>query len=153
FAATMLSPEQNAAFLENFIQNKLSGEIKNNWLAQEFTARVLGEASLANGKTPPDFSVKSHKGETFSLSDVKGKVVLLDFWASWCRPCRIENPNVVRLYQQYKDKGFTVFSVSLDNNMQKWVSAIEQDQLSWQYHGSNLLGWQCPVAQLYKVNS
>src|SRR5690606_8690650 len=93
------------------------------------------------------------KGETFSLSDVKGKVVLLDFWASWCRPCRIENPNVVRLYQQYKDKGFTVFSVSLDNNMQKWVSAIEQDQLSWQYHGSNLLGWQCPVAQLYKVNS
>jgi peroxiredoxin len=152
FAATMLNVEQNANYLNKFIV-KNQATLTNNTLMQEFSARVAKETKLTVGGKAPDFSLKTAKGENISLADAKGKVVLIDFWASWCRPCRMENPNVVRLYNQYKEKGFTVFSVSLDNNMQKWVSAIEQDGLIWNYHGSNLLGWQCPVAQLYKVNS
>lgn len=152
FAATMLNVEQNATYLSSFVQKNQS-KLGTNSLMQEFAAKVGNETKLAIGGKAPDFSLKNAKGETLNLADAKGKVVLLDFWASWCRPCRMENPNVVRLYNQYKDKGFTVFSVSLDNNMQKWVAAIEQDGLIWNFHGSNLLGWQCPVAQQYKVNS
>jgi peroxiredoxin len=152
FAATMLNMDQYGAYLNEF-SNKISAQLPDNDLAKEFVAKVKGETALSMGNKAPEFSLKTAKGEKISLNDVKGKVVLLDFWASWCRPCRIENPNVVRLYNQYKDKGFTVFSVSLDNNLEKWVNAIQQDGLTWPYHGSNLLGWQCPVAQQYKVNS
>lgn len=152
FAVTMLNMEQNAVFVEKYAQ-KLKKLIPDNTLAQEFFARVDNETKIAIGKAAPNFQLKNMKGETVSLEDAKGQVILLDFWASWCRPCRMENPNVVRLYNMYKEKGFTVFSVSLDNNMQKWVSAIQQDNLTWPHHGSNLLGWQCPVAQQYKVSS
>jgi peroxiredoxin len=152
FAITMLNMEQNAVYVEQYAQ-KIKKELPDNELAKEFVARVESETKIAVGKAAPNFQLKNMKGETVSLDDAKGKVILLDFWASWCRPCRMENPNVVRLYDQYKEKGFTVFSVSLDNNLQKWVGAIEQDKLSWSHHGSNLLGWQCPVAQQYKVSS
>lgn len=152
FAASMLNMDQNAAALSKFSE-KIKAELPDNSLAQEFLKLTNANAELAIGKPAPNFTLKSIKGETLSLEQVKGKVVLLDFWASWCKPCRIENPNVVRLYNEYEKKGFTVFSVSLDNNLQKWANAIEQDQLSWPYHGSNLKGWQCPVAQQYKINS
>jgi peroxiredoxin len=152
FAATMLNMDQFGVYLEAFAE-KIRTKLPDNDLAKEFLAKVKSETALSLGKPAPDFSLKTTKGEVISLKDVKGKVVLLDFWASWCRPCRIENPNVVRLYNRYKDKGFTVFSVSLDNNLEKWVNAIQQDGLIWPYHGSNLMGWQCPVAQKYKVSS
>jgi thiol-disulfide isomerase/thioredoxin len=83
------------------------------------------------------------------LSSLRGKVVLIDFWASWCGPCRKENPNVVRLYNQYKAKGFTVFSVSLDQDAEAWKKAIASDGLIWPNHVSDLLGWQTPLVQLY----
>jgi peroxiredoxin len=152
FAVTMLNMEQNAPYLSQYAA-KLSKTLPENSLAKEFIAKVNSEASTSVGSVAPDFTLKTSKGESISLKDTKGKVVLLDFWASWCRPCRMENPNVVRLYNQYKNKGFTVFSVSLDNNLEKWVAAIQQDGLVWPYHGSNLLGWQCPVAQQFKVQS
>lgn len=152
FAASMLNKDQNTATLANFAE-KIKAELPENSLAKEFLQLVNNNAELAIGKQAPNFTLKNMKGETLSLEQVRGKVVLLDFWASWCKPCRIENPNVVRLYKEYEKKGFTVFSVSLDNNLQKWVAAIDQDQLIWPYHGSNLQGWQCPVAQQYKVNS
>ena len=83
------------------------------------------------------------------LSDLKGKVVLLDFWASWCGPCRGENPNVVRLYQKFKNKGFTVFSVSLDEDVNSWKAAIQKDQLSWPTHVSDLKGWKSPLVSTF----
>lgn len=123
----------------------------------------------------PDIRLPGPDGKTYALSDLKGKVVLLDFWASWCMPCRRENPNVVKVYQKYKDKGFTVFSVSLDgvdsrtaasfNNdpkriaeltergKQNWIQAIQKDGLEWPYHVSDLKKWDCVPARQYGVTS
>ena len=83
---------------------------------------------------------------------MRGKYVLIDFWASWCGPCRKENPNVVRLYNQYKDKNFEIFGVSLDQDREKWLKAIQDDNLTWT-HVSDLKFWQSAAAQLYNVNS
>jgi peroxiredoxin len=104
------------------------------------------------GGTPPDFTQKTTDGQELSLSDLKGKVVLVDFWASWCGPCRRENPNVVKAYEKYKDKGFDVLGVSLDKDRKKWLGAIEKDGLSWN-HVSDLKGWQNTVAVQYGVTS
>lgn len=106
---------------------------------------------LAPGKPAPDFTEKKADGSDLSLSDLKGSVVLLDFWASWCGPCRKENPNVVNMYNKYKKDGFTVMSVSLDQDKSRWLAAIEQDKLSWPNHVSDLGGWQSKVAQQYGV--
>jgi peroxiredoxin len=104
------------------------------------------------GMTAPEIELKDPNGKLLKLSSLRGKVVLIDFWASWCRPCRAENPNVVRLYKQFKDKGFTVFSVSLDEDAVAWKKAIAQDGLIWPTHVSDLLGWSTPVIQLYKFD-
>lgn len=104
------------------------------------------------GSPAPDIWMDMVSGGDMKLSDLKGQYVLIDFWASWCGPCRKENPNVVRLYKKYKDKGFTVFSVSLDDNAANWKSAIEKDELEWPYHVSDLLKWNSVVVQLYKFD-
>ncbi len=109
--------------------------------------------ALAPGKPAPDFEETGIDGKTMKLSDLKGKVVLLDFWASWCGPCRKENPNVVKLYEQYKDKGFTVMSVSLDSSRERWEAAIKQDNLTWPYHVSDLQKWSSKVGRIYQVQS
>lgn len=109
---------------------------------------------FAPGKPAPDFEeLLLDRKTTMKLSDLKGKVVLLDFWASWCGPCRKENPNVVRLYEKYKDQGFTVMSVSLDSDLGRWKAAIEQDNLSWPNHVSDLNKWASAAAKIYGVNS
>ena len=105
------------------------------------------------GAIAPEINLKSPDGKLIALSSLKGKVVLLDFWASWCRPCRAENPNVVRLYNKYKDRGFTVYSVSLDQNKDKWMAAITQDQLTWSNHVSELTGWKSSAGNKYGVSS
>jgi len=101
----------------------------------------------------PEIELPSTDGSTKKLSDLRGNVVLIDFWASWCKPCRQENPNVVRVYNEYKDKGFTVFSVSLDDDKSRWVNAIEADNLLWPNHVSDLQGWSSSAAAAYGVNS
>lgn len=109
----------------------------------------LAAESGTSSNLAPEISMKTPAGKTLKLSSLRGKVVLIDFWASWCGPCRKENPNVVRLYNQYKDKGFTIFSVSLDQDAEAWKKAIASDGLIWPNHVSDLLGWNTPMTQLY----
>jgi peroxiredoxin len=108
---------------------------------------------MAPGKPAPDFEEKMPDGTTMKLSDLRGQVVLLDFWASWCGPCRRENPNVVTQYNRYKDKGFTVMSVSLDKSREAWLAAIEKDGLIWPHHVSDLNQWSSRAGQIYGVRS
>ena len=106
------------------------------------------------GGVAPNFSAPSPDGEIVSLKETLGKYTIIDFWASWCRPCRAENPNVVRVYKKYHDKGLNIISVSLDKAGQKdrWIKAIADDNMDW-YHVSNLKAWQEPIAKMYGVRS
>lgn len=110
-------------------------------------------ASYTEGMVAPEITMADPTGKSRSLSSLKGKVVLIDFWASWCGPCRRENPTVVNAYNRYKDKGFEIFSVSLDSDGGKWQQAIAQDGLIWDNHVSDLKGWQNGAAQAYGVSS
>ncbi len=152
FAVSNLNVEENAAFIKK-ITDKALAQDPNLTLAKEIAAKVGDASKIAVGSPAPDFTLNSPTGESFQLSSLKGKVVLVDFWASWCKPCRAENPNLVKTFEKYKSKGFTIYSVSLDKELDAWVGAIKQDNLTWQYHGSNLKFWNCPVAKQYNVNS
>ncbi|MEO0405514.1 MAG: TlpA disulfide reductase family protein, partial [Bacteroidota bacterium] len=110
------------------------------------------ENLLKPGTAAPEIALPNPEGEMVRLSDYRGNYVLIDFWASWCRPCRAENPNVVRMYNKFQGKNFEIFGVSLDKTKDKWVKAIEQDNLQWP-HVSDLKFWQSAAAKLYNVNS
>lgn len=110
-------------------------------------------AKIAVGRPAPEIALPDPGGKVRKLSDLRGKVVLVDFWASWCGPCRRENPNVVEVYKKYKKDGFEVFSVSLDKSADPWKQAIGQDKLTWANHVSDLKFWQSQAAQDYGVHS
>ncbi|MEM9992018.1 MAG: TlpA disulfide reductase family protein [Bacteroidota bacterium] len=114
--------------------------------------KIKQAATFMTGVEAPDFEMATPEGEQLKMSDLRGKVVLVDFWASWCGPCRRENPRVVKLYNKYKDKGFEILGVSLDSNKDRWLKAIKDDRLTWP-QVSDLRGWQNAAAKMYGVRS
>ncbi|MBX7240171.1 MAG: AhpC/TSA family protein [Bacteroidia bacterium] len=129
----------------------LSKEAQESKYGKNFAAMLDKEKKWMN--TPaPDFTQNDENGKPISLSSYKGKWVLVDFWASWCKPCRAENPNVVKAYAKYKSKNFDILGVSLDQQKDAWVQAIKADNLPWK-HVSDLQGWQSSAGRLYGVES
>lgn len=134
------------------LYNKLSPAVKASPMAQYIGDQIAESKINAIGTAMPDFNQADTSGRMVSLSSFRGKFVLVDFWASWCRPCRMENPNLVASYNKYKGKNFTVLGVSLDKAKDAWLGAIYQDNLTWT-QVSDLQGWGNAVAQKFKVQS
>lgn len=126
--------------------------VDNSKGCQNLKSQIKNAESFIVGAVAPDFTMKNLDGEAVNLSDFRGKVVLIDFWASWCGPCRKDNPHVVELYKKYKKDGFEILGVSLDKTKDKWEQAISKDNLTWT-HVSDLKGWKNEVAQMYSVKS
>lgn len=132
----------------------LSEDLKKGSLATSLKENLDKRSAVDIGSKAPEFTAPNPQGEQIALKDAMGKVTLIDFWAAWCKPCRVENPNVVKTYNKYHDQGFNIVGVSLDREGQKdrWMEAIEEDNLTWP-QVSNLQFWDEPVAQLYGVRA
>lgn len=144
-----ITPAEASAYVE-----KLDPKITGTQLAKDLKTNLDSLKKADIGSPAPDFSAPTPTGEPMSLKDALGKYTIIDFWASWCKPCRLENPNVVNVYNKYHAKGLNIISVSLDKAEQKdkWLQAIKDDKMDW-YHVSNLQFWQDPIAKQYSVRS
>ena len=130
----------------------LSDEVQQSKYGKMTEAAITSALVTAIGAEAPDFTLKDVNNEAVSLSSFRGKYVLIDFWASWCGPCRVENPNVVEAYNHYKKENFTILGVSLDRDKDKWTDAIREDHLTWT-QVSDLKGWNSEAADIYNIHS
>ncbi len=151
YGISYLSQEEDFPFLDS-LSNRLQKDLPDSKYVKDFTQGVNNMRSTVVGATAPEISLPNPQGETKNLSDLRGNVVLIDFWAAWCGPCRRENPNVVKAYNKYNSKGFEVFGVSLDRNREDWVKAIEKDGLVWT-QVSDLKYFNSEAAQKYNINA
>lgn len=111
------------------------------------------QPNFSGGDQAPDIAITLANGQQAKLSDLKGKYVLLQFWGSWCGPCRLENPQLVRIYQKYHEKGFEIFSVGIEYKESSWKKAIENDQLEWPYHSMESANFDGPLAKKFNIKS
>ena len=148
--ADYLDIEENLIFWET-IYNNYTEEFKDNSYFKNFENKLIKIKSISIGSVAPDIILNDTSGVPISLASLRGKYVLLDFWAAWCRPCREENPNIVENYNNYKSYGFDVYQVSLDRTKEDWVRGIKQDKLPW-INVSDLKYYQSEAAELYNVD-
>jgi peroxiredoxin len=151
FATNFLLAEVDFDFFDK-VDKQFYASFSKSKYAQDHHNRVETLRRTAIGQVAPDIVLNDPFGKTIPLSSLRGKYVLVDFWASWCRPCRMENPNVVRMYNRFKGKGFEVYSVSLDDNKDSWTKAINDDKLLWT-HVSDLKKWNASVVPMYNIES
>ncbi|TAD96099.1 MAG: AhpC/TSA family protein [Bacteroidetes bacterium] len=147
--SNLLDKDKELALLEK-LATKIITSYPTSELAKNFSEGLNKMKKTAVGQPAPEISLTTPDGKTLALSSLKGKYVLIDFWASWCGPCRQENPNVVKLYEQYKNKDFEILGVSLDKDESKWKEAIAKDKLTWK-HISDLKQWQSVVVPMYGI--
>lgn len=146
-----LAPEASDAELDSIVKS-FPAEIAESDYVKQLKQMIDERSKTAIGAVAPDFTMNDQDGKPIQLSSLRGKVVLVDFWASWCAPCRQENPNVVKVYNEFHPKGFEILGVSLDRTKEDWLKAIADDKLTWM-HVSDLQYWQNAAARLYGVNS
>lgn len=151
----MLNTQMYPASELRQLYNNLSPELQTSSLGKTLDQNLKNLSRTDVGAVAPSFTAPTPEGDELALKDALGKVTLVDFWASWCKPCRVENPNIVEVYNKYHDQGFNIVQVSLDRPGQKdrWIQAIEEDNLGEWNHVSNLMFWQDPIAAEYGVRA
>ncbi|WP_214227525.1 TlpA disulfide reductase family protein [Pedobacter sp. B4-66] len=151
YAMNLLNPAEYEKEMVAYSE-KIKGNFNDNAAVTEFLKRMSSLKAVQVGQPAPEFTITGIDGKPIKLADFKGKYVLLDFWASWCMPCRKENPNVVKAYNTYKDKNFTILGISLDKDPAAWKKAIADDKLTWS-HASELSDFEGSTVRLYQIEA